>query len=139
MSDEPLSQASTRCTYALRKGCRSVSLLIRNEERLRTTAIAFRRIFPISPAASAGRPVPETTKAKGALSLTSLGAAGTVTGSKHLIEHDRGKLLVDCRLFQGTTDLRELNWSPLLSSAGPAIPQMGQSFNLASEKEVQSA
>lgn len=45
------------------------------------------------------------------LTLTSLGGAGTVTGSKHLIEHDGGKLLVDCGLFQGVRELRELNWS----------------------------
>lgn len=44
------------------------------------------------------------------LRLTTLGAAGTVTGSKHLIEHDGGTLLVDCGLFQGPRDLRELNW-----------------------------
>lgn len=44
------------------------------------------------------------------LTLTSLGGAGTVTGSKHLIEHDGGRLLVDCGLFQGPRELRELNW-----------------------------
>ena len=44
------------------------------------------------------------------LALTSLGAAGTVTGSKHLLEHEGGKLLVDCGLFQGPRELRELNW-----------------------------
>lgn len=44
------------------------------------------------------------------LSLTSLGGAGTVTGSKHLLEHDNGRLLVDCGLFQGPRELRELNW-----------------------------
>lgn len=44
------------------------------------------------------------------LSLTSLGGAGTVTGSKHLIEHDNGQILVDCGLFQGPRELRELNW-----------------------------
>ena len=44
------------------------------------------------------------------LSLTCLGGSGTVTGSKHLVEHDDGRILVDCGLFQGTRDLRELNW-----------------------------
>lgn len=44
------------------------------------------------------------------LSLTSLGGAGTVTGSKHVVEHDWGRLLVDCGLFQGPRELRELNW-----------------------------
>ena len=47
------------------------------------------------------------------LSLTSFGGASTVTGSKHLIEHDGSRLLVDCGLFQGPRDLRELNWKPL--------------------------
>lgn len=47
------------------------------------------------------------------LSLTCLGAAGTVTGSKHLVEHDHGRLLVDCGLFQGGRDLREANWQRL--------------------------
>lgn len=47
------------------------------------------------------------------VALTSLGGAGTVTGSKHLIEHDGGKLLVDCGLFQGHKALRELNWQQL--------------------------
>ena len=47
------------------------------------------------------------------LSLTSLGGAGTVTGSKHLVEREDRRLLVDCGLFQGPRDLRELNWQPL--------------------------
>lgn len=47
------------------------------------------------------------------LSLTSLGGAGTVTGSKHLLDHEGGRLLIDCGLFQGPKGLRELNWQPL--------------------------
>ena len=47
------------------------------------------------------------------LTLTSLGGAGTVTGSKHLLEHDGRRLLVDCGLFQGPREFRELNWKPL--------------------------
>lgn len=47
------------------------------------------------------------------VSLTSLGGARTVTGSKHLVEHEGHRLLVDCGLFQGQRDLRELNWKPL--------------------------
>ena len=43
--------------------------------------------------------------------LTFLGGAGTVTGSKYLIETGSTKLLVDCGLFQGDKHLRELNWS----------------------------
>src|SRR5947207_1918326 len=38
------------------------------------------------------------------------GAAGTVTGSKYLIESKRARVLVDCGLFQGGHDLRDRNW-----------------------------
>ncbi len=38
------------------------------------------------------------------------GGVGTVTGSKYLIEADRGRVLVDCGLFQGLKELRERNW-----------------------------
>lgn len=47
------------------------------------------------------------------LTLTSLGAAGTVTGSKHVLECDGRRVLVDCGLFQGLKNLRELNWERL--------------------------
>lgn len=47
------------------------------------------------------------------LSLTCLGGAGTVTGSKHLLRHDDTQLLIDCGLFQGLKNLRELNWQSL--------------------------
>jgi len=43
-------------------------------------------------------------------SLSFWGAAGTVTGSKYLIEADRASVLVDCGLFQGMRELRERNW-----------------------------
>jgi metallo-beta-lactamase family protein len=42
--------------------------------------------------------------------LTFLGAAGTVTGSKHLLEFDGRRVLVDSGLFQGSKELRERNW-----------------------------
>jgi metallo-beta-lactamase family protein len=45
--------------------------------------------------------------------LTFLGGAGTVTGSKHLLSHGDTRLLVDCGLFQGLKNLRELNWKRL--------------------------
>ena len=47
------------------------------------------------------------------LSLTFLGGAGTVTGSKYLLEGDGKRVLVDCGLFQGFKLLRERNWAPL--------------------------
>lgn len=42
-----------------------------------------------------------------------LGAAGTVTGSKILVETPSHNILVDCGLFQGLKELRNLNWQPL--------------------------
>jgi metallo-beta-lactamase family protein len=47
------------------------------------------------------------------MTLTFLGAARTVTGSKYLLEVDGARLLVDCGLFQGLKELRERNWQPL--------------------------
>ena len=44
--------------------------------------------------------------------LAFLGATGTVTGSRYLLEHAGFKLLVDCGLFQGLKQLRQRNWSP---------------------------
>lgn len=38
------------------------------------------------------------------------GAAGTVTGSKFLVHDDGTRILVDCGMFQGFKELRELNW-----------------------------
>jgi len=45
-------------------------------------------------------------------SIQFLGAAGTVTGSKFLLEHDGKQVLVDCGLFQGGKELRLRNWAP---------------------------
>jgi hypothetical protein len=45
------------------------------------------------------------------LTFRSLGAANTVTGSKHLLEAEGTRILLDCGLFQGLKNLRELNWA----------------------------
>jgi metallo-beta-lactamase family protein len=45
--------------------------------------------------------------------LTFLGAAGSVTGSKYLVEAAGKRLLVDCGLFQGLPELTERNYKPL--------------------------
>lgn len=42
-----------------------------------------------------------------------LGATGTVTGSKTLVEHGGRRVLVDCGLFQGVKQLRLRNWREL--------------------------
>ncbi len=45
--------------------------------------------------------------------LTFLGAAGSVTGSKYLVEAAGKRLLVDCGIFQGLRELTERNFQPL--------------------------
>ena len=47
-----------------------------------------------------------------------LGGAGTVTGSKYLVEHEGRRLLVDCGLFQGYKQLRLRNREPLPVAPG---------------------
>jgi metallo-beta-lactamase family protein len=47
------------------------------------------------------------------ISLTFLGAARTVTGSKYLIESNGARVMVDAGLFQGLKELRERNWQDL--------------------------
>lgn len=42
-----------------------------------------------------------------------LGAAGTVTGSKFLLETEEHNVLIDCGMFQGLKELREQNWKDL--------------------------
>ena len=46
------------------------------------------------------------------LRLVFHGAAGEVTGSCFLLEGQRGKLLVDCGLFQGDKRTKEQNYGP---------------------------
>jgi metallo-beta-lactamase family protein len=47
------------------------------------------------------------------VSIKFLGAAKSVTGSKHLLEIDKKKVLVDCGMFQGQKELRLRNWDKL--------------------------
>ena len=42
-----------------------------------------------------------------------LGASGTVTGSKFVVETDALTFMVDCGMFQGLKELREKNWEPI--------------------------
>jgi metallo-beta-lactamase family protein len=46
-------------------------------------------------------------------SIHFLGGAGTVTGSKTLIDSGTQKVMIDCGLFQGLKELRQLNWEDL--------------------------
>ena len=50
---------------------------------------------------------------RGGVSLTFLGAADTVTGSRYLVETAGARVLVECGLFQGWQKLRLRNWAPL--------------------------
>ncbi len=40
-----------------------------------------------------------------------LGGVDTVTGSRHLLETNRSRVLVDCGLYQGVKNLRRRNWN----------------------------
>lgn len=44
--------------------------------------------------------------------ITFLGATGTVTGSRFLLQTDERNMLIDCGLFQGLKELRQKNWDP---------------------------
>ena len=55
----------------------------------------------------------QTTTNEQNVTIQFLGAAGTVTGSKFLIQTASKQILVDCGLFQGLKELRLLNWSKL--------------------------
>ncbi|MGV8041332.1 MAG: MBL fold metallo-hydrolase [Thermoanaerobaculaceae bacterium] len=46
------------------------------------------------------------------VNLTFLGATGTVTGSRYLVEAHGTKVLVDAGMFQGPKELRLRNWAP---------------------------
>lgn len=47
------------------------------------------------------------------MKLTFMGATGTVTGSKYLLEDENKRFLIDCGLFQGLKELRLRNWDRL--------------------------
>ena len=55
------------------------------------------------------------------LSIAFHGASGMVTGSKFLVTADDTEVLVDCGMFQGVREVRELNWLP--SPFRPSAPE----------------
>jgi metallo-beta-lactamase family protein len=73
----------------------------RAKAKARRTPAATPRTRRVLPAAAATAPT-----------LRFLGAAGTVTGSRFLIDTPRARVLVDCGLFQGLKELRLRNWEP---------------------------
>lgn len=52
------------------------------------------------------------------MKLRFLGAAGTVTGSRYLLEQESTRVLVDCGLFQGVKNIRDRNWEPFPVNPG---------------------
>jgi metallo-beta-lactamase family protein len=56
-------------------------------------------------------PPREVTSQAGGFTLRFLGGAGSVTGSRYLLEVAGSRLLVDCGLFQGYKMLRQRNWA----------------------------
>jgi metallo-beta-lactamase family protein len=52
------------------------------------------------------------TESAAAPTLTFIGGAQTVTGSKTLLDTADGRVLIDCGLFQGRKELRLKNWAP---------------------------
>ena len=54
-----------------------------------------------------------TTVQQARPTLRFLGAAGTVTGSKFLVDTPGARVLVDCGLFQGAREWRRRNWEDL--------------------------
>jgi metallo-beta-lactamase family protein len=52
------------------------------------------------------------------MKISFLGAAGTVTGSKYLVETSGARVVVECGLFQGFKQLRLRNWAPLPMQPG---------------------
>ncbi len=46
------------------------------------------------------------------MKITPLGGAGSVTGSRFLVETQRHRILMECGLFQGLKSLRLKNWEP---------------------------
>lgn len=47
------------------------------------------------------------------MKITSYGAAGTVTGSCHLVEIEGKRILIDCGMFQGLPPIVTMNYEPL--------------------------
>src|ERR1051325_11581493 len=45
--------------------------------------------------------------------LQFLGATGTVTGSKDVLEGGGSRAIIDCGLFQGFKEIRQRKWEPL--------------------------
>jgi len=46
------------------------------------------------------------------ISLSFYGAAGMVTGSKYLLTVNNEQVMIDCGMFQGRREIRQLNWKP---------------------------
>ncbi len=52
----------------------------------------------------------DQTERANVIQLSFHGAAGTVTGSKYLLDVNGKRIMIDCGMFQGKHELRERNW-----------------------------
>ena len=59
------------------------------------------------------RLIPFVTVNRAMATLQFLGAAGSVTGSKYLLDVHGSRAMIDCGLFQGLKELRSRNWESL--------------------------
>ena len=55
--------------------------------------------------------IPEKRIMENKVKIHFLGASGTVTGSKFLLEAFGKNILIDCGMFQGLKELRDMNWN----------------------------
>ncbi len=65
-----------------------------------------------APSPKAGTATAMPGSANDRFTVRFLGATGTVTGSRYLVETGAARVLVDCGLFQGYKTLRLRNWAP---------------------------
>jgi metallo-beta-lactamase family protein len=91
----------------------AVAAAIWSGANVTSTAAPRRRKGPLAVAAPRRRAeAGDMTDSAAAPTLTFIGGAQTVTGSKTLLDTADGRVLIDCGLFQGRKKLRLQNWAP---------------------------
>src|SRR5437867_4206825 len=108
----PMPQrCATKCQNRERwRPDRSSSLKDDENDNSSRAARLMNSMAPLDPVATARGSDTTSATIRRMPTLSFWGAAGSVTGSKYLIESDRARVLVDCGLFQGPHELRDRNW-----------------------------